>query len=179
MLVALALGAVSAAHAADPDKATLQKEIEALKAMVRNLEQRVSVLEGRAPATASASPAKPASPKASASPATAIAPEARVAIPPAAPTAPHTMAAVPRAAPIGEGAGYISPEAALRATWSKVDAGMDQGEVTRLLGQPSKKLTLDGRTVWYYYYPATGSGSVFFTDAGRVSSRQSPFGLGW
>jgi hypothetical protein len=39
-------------------------------------------------------------------------------------------------------------------------------------------LTIDGRTAWYYVYPATGTGSVFFTDSGRVSSRQSPFGWG-
>ena len=56
---------------------------------------------------------------------------------------------------------------------------MGESEVTALLGPPSKKFTLDGRTVWYYYYPATGNGSVFFTDSGRVSSRQSPFGWGW
>jgi len=48
-----------------------------------------------------------------------------------------------------------------------------------LLGAPSKKFILDGRRGWYYYYPGTGGGSVFFSDAGRVSSRQSPFGLGW
>ena len=56
---------------------------------------------------------------------------------------------------------------------------MDQGEITRLLGAPSKKFVLDGRNVWYYYYPGTGRGSVFFTDAGRVSSSKSPFGWGW
>jgi outer membrane protein assembly factor BamE (lipoprotein component of BamABCDE complex) len=56
---------------------------------------------------------------------------------------------------------------------------MDQNAVIALLGDPSSRSTLDGRTVWYYIYPGTGRGSVFFTDAGRVSSRQSPFGLGW
>jgi hypothetical protein len=85
----------------------------------------------------------------------------------------------PAASRLGSNSSYVSPEAALRANWSKVEQAMDQGEVTRLLGAPSNKFTLDGRTVWYYYYPATGSGSVFFTDAGRVSSRQSPFGWGW
>ncbi len=100
--------------------------------------------------------------------------------PPAAQGAPGTTLAAPAgAAPLGANSGYVSPVAALRANWSKVEQEMDQGEVTRLLGAPSNKFTLDGRTVWYYYYPATGSGSVFFTDAGRVSSRQSPFGWGW
>ena len=92
---------------------------------------------------------------------------------PAAAAAPDAAAsAVPRA-------GYGSPEAALRANWSKVNQNMDRDEVTNLLGAPSKKFALDGRTVWDYYYPATGGGSVFFGDAGRVSSSQSPFGWGW
>lgn len=88
-------------------------------------------------------------------------------------------AAAVTAAPFGAKSGYVSPEAELRANWSKVEQEMEQGEVSRLLGPPSRKFTLDGTTVWYYYYPGTGSGSVFFTDTGRVSSRQSPFGWGW
>lgn len=134
-LLAFALAGVPAARAGEPDNATLRQELKALTEAVRDLQHRVSELEGQ-----------------------------------------RTPAA--RAAP-GATMGYLSPEALLRANWSKVELEMDAGEVTRLLGPPSKKLTLDGRTVWYYYYPATGGGSVFFTDAGRVSSRQSPFGLGW
>jgi hypothetical protein len=88
----------------------------------------------------------------------------------------HAPAAAPSPAPR---AGEVTPEARLRMNWEKVGKDMDQGEVTRLLGAPSKKSTIDGRTVWYYAYPGTGGGSVFFTDAGRVSSRQSPFGWGW
>jgi len=85
--------------------------------------------------------------------------------PASAPAAAPAAAAVPAAAPAASpGAGYVSPEAALRSS---------------LLGAPSKKFILDGRRGWYYYYPGTGGGSVFFSDAGRVSSRQSPFGLGW
>jgi hypothetical protein len=90
-------------------------------------------------------------------------------------------AAVPAAAaiPAAPGAHGVNPEAALRMNWARIKADMEQAEVMRLLGAPSKKFTLDGRNVWYYYYPATGSGSVFFTDDGRVSSRQSPFGWSW
>jgi outer membrane protein assembly factor BamE (lipoprotein component of BamABCDE complex) len=86
------------------------------------------------------------------------------------------VATAPGAALIGAGVPYVSPEAVLSANWSKIRADMDESEVTNLLGPPSTKFKLGGRTVWYYYYPATGRGSVFFTDAGRVSSRQSPFG---
>ena len=76
-------------------------------------------------------------------------------------------------------AGFVSPEAALRGTWARVKPGMAEAEVASLLGAPSKKFVLDGRRGWYYSYPGTGAGSVFFTDQGRVSSRQSPFGMGW
>jgi len=71
-----------------------------------------------------------------------------------------------------------SPQAQLRLNWSKIEPGIDADHVSRLLGEPTSKLRLDGRTAWYYSYPGLGNGSVFFTDAGRVSSRQSPFGWG-
>ena len=152
LLVSLALTAAPAARAGgDP---SLEQQVKALSATVRALQLRVDRLEGRAPAAASA-------------PATA---------PAAAPAAAAVPAAAPAASP---GAGYVSPEAALRGSWARVKADMEQGEVARLLGAPSKKFTLDGRRAWYYYYPGTGGGSVFFTDAGRVSSHQSPFGMSW
>ncbi|MFZ1909799.1 MAG: hypothetical protein WAU52_12020 [Burkholderiales bacterium] len=95
---------------------------------------------------------------------------------PATEPAPAAPAAITAAAP---GAGYVSPEAALRNTWARIKPDMAESEVASLLGAPSKKFTLDGRRGWYYYYPGSGAGSVFFTDQGRVSSRQSPFGMGW
>jgi hypothetical protein len=91
-------------------------------------------------------------------------------------------AATPAPAPasvLAPTTGYVSPEAALKNTWARIKPDMAEAEVVALLGEPSKKFDLDGRRGWYYYYPGTGAGSVFFTDAGRVSSRQSPFGLGW
>jgi hypothetical protein len=97
-------------------------------------------------------------------------------------TASVSPAATPAPAPASAaapGVGYVTPEAALRGTWAKIKADMAEAEVVALLGAPSKKFTLDGRRGWYYYYPGTGAGSVFFTDEGRVSSRQSPFGMGW
>ena len=130
--------------------ASLEQQVKALSEMVHALQQRVDRLEGRTPAAASAPATAPAA------------------------------AAVPAAAPAASpGAGYVSPEAALRSSWARLKRDMTEGEVAQLLGAPSKKFTLDGRRAWYYYYPGTGGGSVFFTDAGRVSSRQSPFGWGW
>jgi hypothetical protein len=98
-------------------------------------------------------------------------------VPSAAPAAKAVPAAP--AASAAPAAGFVSPEAALRSTWARIRPDMAETEVVALLGEPSKKFELDGRRGWYYYYPGTGAGSVFFTDAGRVSSRQSPFGLGW
>ncbi len=175
LLVSLALAGAPAARAAEPDNATLQQEVNALKAVVHDLQQRMNVLEGRSPAAAQTAPVPQAAPASQAAPAV---PQAAP-MPQAAPAAPQPQAAPVAAAPPAASAGYVSPEAALRANWSKVNAKMDQDDVTRLLGAPSKKFMLDGRNVWYYYYPGTGGGSVFFTDVGRVTSSQSPFGWSW
>ena len=163
----VALVALVWTQAAAADDAALRQEVSVLKQMVLDLQARVAHLEGQttaAPQAAAAVP-EPAAPVPQTVP-----PVAQSQPPPVAPVAPPTAAA---------GSGYVSEEAALRANWAKVAKEMDEGEVTALLGEPSSKSTLDGRAVWYYLYPGTGRGSVFFTDAGRVSSRQSPFGWGW
>jgi hypothetical protein len=167
-----ALIAASPAHADAPDNATLQKQVQALEATVQALESRVSQLEARdsesSPRTPSARP-----------PASADTPVPPVAAAAASTTATGAPSQAPAPVVVPAGSTYTSPEAALRSNWSKVTQGMDQEAVTQLLGTPSTKSTLDGRTVWFYTYPGTGRGSVFFTDSGKVSSRQSPFGLGW
>ena len=94
--------------------------------------------------------------------------------PAAAPQSAPTPIAAPTPAAIE--AGNVSPEAALRQSWSNIKPEMADSQVAELLGEPSKKFKLDGRDVWYYYYPDTGKGSVFFTDDGHVTSSQSPFG---
>ena len=148
-----ALAGASVARAEEPDVAALQQQVRQLRQTVLELQKRVDRLEGRGAPAAQAAPV-------------------------AAPRAAQT--AVPRAAQTpAPGAGYVTPEAALKATWHRIRPDMAQSEVVALLGEPSKKFVLDGRRGWYYYYPGTGGGSVFFTEEGRVSSRQSPFGLGW
>jgi hypothetical protein len=67
---------------------------------------------------------------------------------------------------------------ALRESWSHVDKGMTQAQITGLLGAPTKELTIDGKMVWYYYYAGIGGSSVFFYSDGRVSSKQRPT-VGW
>jgi len=65
-----------------------------------------------------------------------------------------------------------------RHAWRQVASGTTQADVARLLGKPTTTFQLSGKTVWYYYYPAKGAGSVFFDSAGRASSVQSP-ATGW
>jgi len=182
--VSLALAGVPAARAAEPDYATLQQEVKVLKQMVQDLQRRMAAIEGRSGAPAQGT--HPAPQAAQPGPQAAQpAPQMAQPAPQVAQPAPHTAQTVPQAAPIaaaqpGASPSYMSPEALLKASWNQVEKGMDQAAVTALLGAPSTTFLLDGRRVWYYYYPGTGRGSVFFTDAGRVSSYQSPFlGFGW
>jgi len=167
LLVLLGMAILPAARAADPDVASLQREIAALREIVQRLQARVDRLESHP---------IPAEQPASGAP-QAASPIASQAVSHAAPKA--ALLAAPIAA-LQPGADPLtaSPQAQLRANWSKIEPGIDADEVSRLLGAPTKELRLDGRNAWYYSYPALGNGSVFFTDAGRVSSRQSPFGWG-
>jgi hypothetical protein len=95
--------------------------------------------------------------------------------PPAA-TPERPPAPVAAATPAITDAGYISPQATLQQNWSNIKPAMADSKVAELLGEPTKRFKLDGRDVWYYYYPGTGAGSVFFTGEGRVTSSKSPFG---
>jgi hypothetical protein len=171
-LVLTGLAAMTSAHAAEPDVAGLEREVATLRAIVQRLQARVDRLEKVAPPSEDASAAGATR----AAPALAMQASAQ-------PEA-HTAARAPTpAAPIAAqqldaGASDPGPEARLRINWSKIAAGMSSTDVSSLLGEPSRRLTLDGRSVWYYIYPALGNGSVFFTASDRVSSHQSPFPWG-
>ena len=171
VLCAWALLGSTPAAAEDPEVAALRRQVNALEQQVRDLQSRMQKLEGGAQAA----------PGAGAPAAAQVAP-----LPPApaplAPAPPAAAAPPPAAAPTAAsaaGPGYVSPEALLKQRWSSIKPAMTSDRVTELLGAPTTKFKLDGRDVWYYYYPGTGGGSVFFTDAGKVSSSQSPFGWGW
>jgi len=165
-LCVIAILGSSAAAAEEPGVAALLQRVNTLDRRVQDLQARVKQLEAKLAASSATTPA-------------ASAPVAAAPIPPAAKPAEAGPAVITAAPAGGTGAGYLSPEALLRQSWSRIDNGMAAARVHELLGEPSKKFKLNGRTVWYYYYPATGVGSVFFTDAGRVSSKQSPFGWSW
>ena len=167
LIMLLGTASLSTAMALEPDVASLEREVAALKEVVQRLQARVDRLESHP-----IPPEHPASsvPVAASPPASQVASHAGLeAALPAAPIA----ALQPGADPL-----VASPQAQLRANWSKIEPGIDASQVSRLLGEPTRKLRLDGRNAWYYSYPAIGNGSIFFTDAGRVSSRQSPFGWG-
>ncbi len=157
MLMLLGMASLSTAWAAGPDVASLEREVAALKDAVQHLQARVDRLEGRpAFAEPSASGTPPSAPR----------------------RASDALVQATAALQPGVDAPAASAQAQLRINWSKIRQGIDADEVSRLLGTPTSRLRLDGRTAWYYSYPAVGNGSVFFTDAGRVSSHQSPFGWG-
>jgi hypothetical protein len=176
VLCAWALLGSTPAAAEDPEVAALRRQVNALEQQVRELKARMDQFDGGAPAPAPAA-AAPAAAVPQAAPA-AAAPAA--AVPQAAPAAAAPAAAAPApAAASAASPGYVSPEAVLKQRWSSIKPSMGDDRVVELIGQPTTKFKLDGRDVWYYYYPGAGGGSVFFTGEGKVSSSQSPFGWGW
>ena len=164
-IVFLALAGSPVARASEADDAALRKDVKTLIEMVQDLQRRVSALEAH-----SAQPPTTAT----------VAPPATSSVPRAAQAAGTAQVAPIAAARPGVRPDYVSPEAMLKANWNQIDKGMDEAAIKALIGTPSTTFLLDGRLVWYYYYPGTGRGSIFFTDAGRVSSYQSPFpAFGW
>jgi len=129
-------------------------DTEALRKEVEALRQKVQKLEEQ-------QTAKPVAPPAAASPAQN---------PPV-----STVQPAPQSA---SSALSSNPVVALRESWSRVAKKMSQAEIADVLGQPSKETRIDGKLVWYYYYPGIGGASVFFKSNGQVSSYQAP-NVGW
>jgi len=171
LLLLLGVGHPTTVHAAEPDVVSLEREVIALKAAVQQLQARLDRLERQPALAEQPAPGVPRVALSTASQA-AVQDDSR-ATPKAALLAAPLAARQPGEDPVAQ-----SPQAQLRINWSKVDSGMTTDEVSRLLGEPTRRLQLDGRDVWYYSYPALGNGSVFFTHAGHVSSHQSPFAWG-
>ena len=99
-----------------------------------------------------------------------------------APTQAQTNTAPSTAGVAAEAAAQLRREdAAVRDGWKKLKSGLTREEVKGLLGAPPRTFILDGKLVWYYNYPAAGSGSVMFDANGHVVGHQAPpfngFGL--
>jgi hypothetical protein len=151
------LAIVAPASRADEDIAALRGRLEQIKELVADFEARLQALEA---ARGSAGAAKPA-----------VLPQAPALPPPAA--APAAIARVPASA--SEATEPIVP----RERWRHVREGLTGEQVTALIGPPTKTFELAGKTVWYYYYPSIGAGSVFFGSRGVASSVQRPAGGSW
>lgn len=90
--------------------------------------------------------------------------------------APSTSETV--ASPANAAAGATPDDVGAR--WHQVHRGVSKADVEALLGQPSRRLAFDARTVWYYQYVNVGNGSVVFADDGSVIDWQTPpFGTWW
>jgi hypothetical protein len=154
--------ATGAAHA-DDGVAALRANLDQIKQRVAEFETRLSALEAEHKSTAQL-PQTGATLAPSAGPAPASAPA----------SAPVPAASVPPTAT--QPAAADAPVVVPRAQWRHVQAGLTMDEVNGLIGAPTKTFELSGKTVWYYYYPAIGAGSVFFDAHGRASSVQRPAG---
>ena len=69
-------------------------------------------------------------------------------------------------------AGATTPGASSKANWRRLQRGMSQGDVEKILGSPDRVNQMGGAmTVWYY-----GPGDVTFEGrTGTVSSWSEPF----
>lgn len=64
--------------------------------------------------------------------------------------------------------------ARLKEAWQHMERGMSYAQVRTQLGNPSRLLTIDGKTIWYFSYEGIGSGSVRFSSGQRVVDWQKP-----
>ncbi len=199
-LSSMAVVAAAPVAADDTETQALRKEVEELKLKVQKLEAQQGIKgEGNQAATSAPAPATPA-----VSPASAVTPPTDTAASPTdrardissggQPSETSQRAAPPRAAAAASASGAAAkdktesnaatPGAAsisipvLRESWSHIAKGMSEADVATTLGAPTTQTLINGKRVWYYYYPGIGGGSVFFKGNGQVSSHQAPF-IGW
>jgi hypothetical protein len=153
-----------AACADDEDIRALRQRVDELTATVRQLQDRIRVLERDQEATWV--------PAARSSPSESISPE---------PVAPKQVEAAPAAMENTAPAANASVDdkiVVLRKSWRRISGEMTRENVREALGPPSKEMLINGKAVWYYVYSGLGAGSVFFRSDGHVSSSQSP-NIGW
>ncbi|MHB8473157.1 MAG: hypothetical protein ACYDC8_10015 [Gammaproteobacteria bacterium] len=68
--------------------------------------------------------------------------------------------------------------ARLKEAWKSIERGMSDAQIRAHLGSPSRVLSIDGKTIWYFSYEGVGSGSVRFSAAhGVVDWQNPPFGF--
>jgi hypothetical protein len=152
------------AFADDVDLRALRQQVDELTATVRQLQDRIKLLEQDQEA--------PWVPAARSSPSESIPPESIA--PKPVETAPTAMES---AAPAAK-ASVDDKIVVLRKSWRRISSEMTREHVREALGPPSKEMLINGKVVWYYVYSGLGAGSVFFKSDGHVSSSQPP-NIGW
>jgi hypothetical protein len=156
--------AASLALVARPAVAADEAELRALRGELATLKLRLAAAEARL-----AQLEAPPEPAAVASAPAALPVNAPAAAPTPLHVAPASASPTSAApAPVEGASGYD------RKAWRQIKAGTAEADVLRLLGEPTRRMLMAGRTAWYYRYADAGPGSVFFTEAGTVSSLQSP-----
>jgi hypothetical protein len=178
IMVLLALAAMVSmmpAQAEEGNEAALKRQLDEVQQQLHELQFKVLDIESRIGAAQAPSPA--------AVPASIPSPT-----PPPVIVAPSTITQ-PAPAPVRVESGTSRSSAVVPAAfqwremlkdqWHSVMAGMSAEEIGKLLGTPSRKLTLDGKPVWYYSYPGIGNGSVMFSRDGHTVAgwQHPPFGF--
>lgn len=157
LIVAATVATAAPARADDADCQALTAQLQRLEAQIRALDAKVSALEQTKTAGAATSAT-------TASALAVVAP---------APAAATSEVAAQAAAQLRR------EDAAVRDGWKRIERGLAQDRVKQLLGAPQQTFNLSGKLVWYYYYPANGSGSVMFDPVGRVAGFQTPPSTGF
>lgn len=152
-----------AACANDEDLPALRQQVDELTATVRQLQDRIKVLERDREV--------PWVPAARSSPSEST-PElvARKQVD-------RATTAMESAAPAAK-ASVDDKIVVLRKSWRGISSEMTREHVRETLGPPSQEMLINGKAVWYYLYSGFGAGSVFFKSDGHVSSSQPPT-IGW
>ena len=158
----------------DAEVAALRTQLEHIRTLVGSFDERLKAVELARQAPVRAAPIAPAASTAEQTPISA-APSQLAAVEPPRAAQPAPTASDHDLSRQAASANSTAPD---RQGWRQLGSGATQDDVTRLLGAPTRTFQLAGKTVWYYYYPAKGAGSVFFDSAGRASSVQSPSN-GW
>ena len=162
------------AQADEGNEATLKRQLEEVRQQLHELQIKVLDMESKLGRAHAPSSAAVAAPTPSSMPATAT-------VAPSTINQPSTSVRVEAGtspSPAVVPAAFQWREM-LKDQWRSVKAGMSSEEIGKLLGTPSRELTLDGKPVWYYSYPGIGNGSVMFSRDGHTVAgwQHPPFGF--
>ena len=163
-----------AARAEEGNEATLKRQLEEVRQQLHELQIKVLDMESKLGTAQAPSPAAVAAPVPSSAPVTATEAPSNI----TRSSAPARVEAGTSPSPAVVPAAFQWREM-LKEQWRNVKAGMSGEEIGKLLGTPSRELTLDGKPVWYYSYPGIGNGSVMFSRDGHTVAgwQHPPFGF--